>query len=139
MTIMNLTITHHTPLINMLLFLSVTTVTILLLIFISIQFDIDWLKATSWTLFGLIVFFGWIVLGIQASESSKKIPIKPIEIIKGKHIAIVVAINSDGEIIERTFRGNQIEFINDSTTFYIEKSYNMYNFVTSEYIKYEIK
>jgi len=83
----------------------------------------------------LILIFGWGFAAGIITSSYKMEDTKAVEILRGKHIVVVEAVNDSDE--EPTiFKGNNIEMINDSTTFYWKIGYNAYGGETERELKF---
>ena len=66
---------------------------------------------------------GWGAWACTGTNKESKSPAKIIEILKGKHVAVVVT--DDGK--EHVFKGYEIDKLSDTTKFYWKRYYNYYN------------
>lgn len=112
--------------------ISLTSILSLLLIIAYLN-DNDDLKGVSITGLVLVAIFGWGVAAGAVADSHKKEDAKIIELLRGKHIVVVETTADDKD--PTIFKGNEIEIINDNTTFYWNVGYNAYGGEVSRELK----
>ena len=87
--------------------------------------DSDELQAFGWIILIFNLIFGWIIIGTCKDNSSIEVKQTPIEVIKGKHVGILV-FNSKNFMV----KDYDLEKINKNTVYYYKIGYNMYNYIT---------
>ncbi len=100
------------------------TIALIILLIIGITNNGDDLKGISVTGLILTAVFGWGFAASVISVSHKEEKANIIEILRGKHIVVVETTLDEKD--PTIFKGNDIELITDSTTFYWRIGYNSY-------------
>lgn len=89
----------------------------------------------------LITMFGWGAYAVSCTKYIKKRDAEIIEIVKGKYIVVVYVMTPDSVSNRYTstniFEGYNVDLINDSTKFYWEEEYNLYNSMNSSTLKFK--
>lgn len=107
---------------NILVFLTSLS---LILLFKSLIEDNEGLQVMSIISIVMIVLIGWLMVGISMDKTSIEVKQTPLEIVKGKHIGILV-FETHKFIID----GYQLEKISDKAIYSYKIGYNIYNYVT---------
>ena len=98
------------------------TVLGIIFLFNSIIDDLEELKVTAICILTFHVVFGWGVIGCSLYNYSEEIIQTPIEVVKGKHVCVLV-------FKTKTFiiKDYELEKINDKSIYYYKIAYNIYN------------
>ena len=69
--------------------------------------------------------FGWGIVGTSMDKSTLEVKQTPIEILRGKHVCVLV-------FETKTFmiKGYELEKVNDKSVYYYKIGYNIYNYTT---------
>lgn len=119
----------------MILLIILLTLTIVSIVWLILDFL---LKSNNWPIIIIILFltawFGWGVLGSEISQITKDVNIiDSVEVTISSTTVFVEINNKTWEFKEHKDYIN----INDSTSFYYEIDYNMYNSEVSRQLKYK--
>jgi hypothetical protein len=106
-------------------FLIYFTLLSLALLFKSLIDDYDNLLGLSIVSLSVIVIFGWGIIGTSMNKVSIEIKQKPIEVLKGKHVGVLVF-----DTHTFTVKDYELDKITDKSTYYYKVGYNIYNYVT---------
>lgn len=102
-----------------------TTISILALLITGYLIDNENIQVFGFILLILVLIFGWFALGTSVVDKSIKKKANVVEVIKGKHIAVVICIYDTIESIN-IIKDLRADKVNDSTTFYWYIGYNCY-------------
>ena len=111
--------------------LTIITIAIIVICIWSYFDDRDTLFGISIAIIAILAMFGWGVYGSTATQYKKEKEAKILEVLKGKHVALVTTSTPVGESTSDydesvIFDKYNIDLINDTTKFYWEESYNLY-------------
>lgn len=110
--------------------LTYITILSIILLFKSFIDDEEGLTISAVILLIFIFLIGWIGIGHAFEVNSKLIKQKPIEILKGKHTAILT-------FETKTFilKNYELEKLKDNSTFNFKIRYNVYNGIIDTLLK----
>jgi hypothetical protein len=102
----------------------ITLIGLILILQGSIEDEGDVL-VIGWIILIINLIYGWIIAGTCINNYTLEIKQNPIEILKGKHIGVLV-------FETKTFmiKGYELEKVNDKSVYYYKIGYNIYNYTT---------
>ena len=97
----------------------------LILLFQGLIEDTGDVLVVSWIILIFHSLFGWLIIGTSMDNYIIESKQTPIEILKGKHVCVLVFETKTFMIQEY-----ELEKINDKSVYYYKIGYNIYNCIT---------
>ena len=102
----------------------ITLIGLILILQGSIEDEGDVL-VIGWIILIFNLICGWLIVGTSMDKSTLEVKQTPIEILKGKHVCVLV-FETKTFMIE----GYELEKVNDKSVYYYKIGYNIYNYTT---------